>query len=115
MAGARREAEGRDDVVVPELIGMHWRRAREAADRADLLPTAGDPDRAPLSESGWPGGVVAGQEPAPGARVPRGTQVRLVFTRSSGPEGAGVREPRRPIRPQGSLRAEAHPDELPDS
>jgi hypothetical protein len=71
--------------------------ARQVLHSLHLHPMAADPDGPPLTELGWPAGVVVAQLPEPGTPVPTGSAIRLWVEPGSGP--AGVREPRRP-RPQ---------------
>jgi PASTA domain len=84
-------------VVLPDLVGMSVDGARQLLRSMHLQPMAADPDGPPLTEIGWPDGVVVAQLPDPGTPVPAGSGVRLWVER--GPGSAGVREPRRP-RPQ---------------
>lgn len=80
-------------VAVPNVIGMSWHQAWRALRGAGLVGVGPDPDGAPLSELSWPDGVVTDQSPESGAKVPRGSAVRLWLDRGG---GSGVREPRRP-------------------
>jgi beta-lactam-binding protein with PASTA domain len=63
-------------VVVPRLIGMEVEEARRAAAAAGLGLSVAGPD-------GSAGSRVASQQPAGGARVPRGTKVTVVLVTST--------------------------------
>lgn len=84
----RRSRSGRRRVAVPDVVGLTFLDARLRLAGRDLVgilhDLAADPD---------PEAAVTGQIPDPGARVPRGTPVRLWIDRDG---DAGVREPRRP-------------------
>ena len=96
-------------VVVPNVVGMTFPRAREALMDTGLSAASPDPDGPPLTALGWPEGTVVDQSPEAGARVPPGSAVRLWLDRPGG-GSAGVREPRRP-KP-GPRSARAVPDEF---
>ena len=56
-----------------------------------------DLDGPPLAAFGWPDSVVTDQVPEAGAKLSRGSTVTLYLERGG---GAGVREPRRRLRPR---------------
>ncbi|GAA4395890.1 PASTA domain-containing protein [Tsukamurella soli] len=85
--GRRRSAQE----TVPDVVGLAWPAARARIQAANLraVSAAGGPAPAATDE-GW---VVTDQSPESGARVIKGSVVRLWLR----PDGdAGVREPRRP-------------------
>jgi hypothetical protein len=91
-----REAQSRrrqSSVRVPNVVGVSWDDARQTLLEVGLVGVGPDPDGPPLGALGWPDGVVTDQSPESGAKVPRGSQVRLWLERGG---GSGVREPRRP-------------------
>ena len=79
----------RSNVVVPNVVGMTWDKARDVLRRKDLFGVSPDDD--PMQ---WSHAVVTDQSPESGAKVPVGSRVLLWVERGEG--GAGVREPRRP-------------------
>jgi hypothetical protein len=102
-AEAARSRRRRSSVVVPNVVGMPWDRAREVLLDKGLVAVGPDPDGLPLAALGWPGGTVTDQSPESGARVPAGSSVTLWLERGDG--SAGVREPRRPTPSPKSARA----------
>lgn len=96
------------DMPVPDVVGKPWREARRQLDECGPFPTSDDPDEPPLAALGWPGGVVASQDPPPGGSVSRGARVVLHLVKpDDNPGTAGVREPRRPMPPPSTLTVEA--------
>jgi hypothetical protein len=93
-----RELRRRANILVPDVVGQRRDRARDLLHEAGLVAVGADPDGPPLAATGWPHGVVIDQSPESGARVPRGTAVRLWLDSEEG--GSGVREPRRPVPPR---------------
>ena len=83
----------RGGVVVPNVVGMTFAEARDVLFQGNLLPLNADPDAMGTT---WGNGIVVDQIPEAGAKVPRGTQVRLWLEQQGGGGSAGVREPRRP-------------------
>jgi beta-lactam-binding protein with PASTA domain len=83
MAGAR--------VSVPDLTGFGWEEAREMARAAGFSPRAVGPDGQPVNGKG---GVVVGQAPESGRKVPHGSDLALRVAFGGGP--GGDREPREP-------------------
>lgn len=79
-------------VLVPNVIGMHWEKARDTLAGLGLIAAGPDPDGLPLAIAAQPGSVVSDQSPESGAKVPQGSTVTLWLDRGEG----GVREPRRP-------------------
>ncbi len=94
---AAREWRRRSTIVVPNVIGMSYEVARKILYEKGLVAESPDPDGPPLGALGWPDGVVADQSPESGAKVPRGSGVKLWIERGGGGGGAGVREPLRPL------------------
>jgi hypothetical protein len=92
VAGRARRRRRSSSVVVPNVIGMHWERARETLAGLGLVAAGPDPDGLPLAVAAQPGSVVSDQSPESGAKVPQGSTVTLWLDRGEG----GVREPRRP-------------------
>ncbi len=101
------EKRRRATVRVPAVIGLSWDDAREVLRECGLVAVGPDPDGPPLAALGWPSGVVTDQSPESGAKVPRGSSVRLWVERGGG--SAGVREPRRP-RPDPKSGRELRPE-----
>ncbi len=84
-----------EHVDVPRLVGLTVEEALLLGHRAGVVVTSRDVDGPPLAALTLPGvWVVVGQEPLPGARVPRAAAVVVDFEEQDG-EG-GVREPLRP-------------------
>ena len=79
-------------VVVPNVIGLPWEKARDTLADRGLVAAGPDPDGLPLAFAARPGSVVSDQSPESGAKVPQGSIVMLWLDRGEG----GVREPRRP-------------------
>jgi hypothetical protein len=85
----------RSTVAVPNVIGMSWDGARQVLFEHQLVAVGPDPDGPPLAAFGWPDGIVVGQSPESGAKVPPGSAI-ILWLESDGGGSAGVREPRRP-------------------
>jgi transposase-like protein len=86
-----RERRRASKVLVSNVIGLDWIRAREVLADSELVAINAQPDAPTAPESrGW---LVTDQSPESGSRVPAGAVVRL-WLRGDG--DAGVREPRRP-------------------
>jgi transposase-like protein len=85
-----RERRRRSSVVVPNVVGMSWDKARDLLRANRLIGVGPNKDGLPL---GWPSGVVVDQSPEAGAKVQTGSSIRLWVQRGG---GSGVREPRRP-------------------
>lgn len=91
----------RSSIVVPMVIGMSWRDARQALLDKGLTAVGADPDAPPLLPLEWADTVVTDQSPESGAKVPPGSAVTLWSERGG---GSGVREPRRPKPVPGQAR-----------
>jgi transposase-like protein len=78
-------------VLVPNVVGLEWIKARDVLAVEGLTAINAQPDSPTDPASG--GWVVTDQSPEAGARVRAGSVVRL-WLRGDG--DAGVREPRRP-------------------
>ncbi|SOJ55258.1 hypothetical protein MSIMFB_02747 [Mycobacterium simulans] len=78
------------NVTVPNVVGLHWIKAREVLDDKGLVAINAQPDKPVPTDPGW---IVIDQSPESGARVHAGSVIRLWLI---GDGGAGVREPRRP-------------------
>jgi hypothetical protein len=89
-----RDFRRRSSVRVPAVVGMTWADANGALREVGLLAVGWDTDGLPLDDAA-PSGVVTDQSPESGAKVPRGSSVRLWLYYGDG-GSAGVREPRRP-------------------
>ena len=83
----------RGSVVVPNVVGMAFSEAISALFHANLLAMNADPDANAMT---WGDRNVVDQIPEAGAKVPKGTQVRLWLEARGNGGSAGVREPRRP-------------------
>jgi PASTA domain len=94
-----------DVAIVPAVVGLTVHDAIEYADWAGV-GIGRDPDGPPLSELVYPGDefVVTSQTPPPGTRLRRYETVSVEWS-SVGGDGAGVREPRRPLPPTVRLAA----------
>src|SRR5262249_37203128 len=80
------------------LVGLTVESARALARDAGLKLAAEDPDGPPLVAFTWPGvWMVTAQRPAPGSVLHRKGTVVVDFEPGTPGEGAGVREPRRPL------------------
>ncbi len=114
MARSRRKiAEGPvpDRIAIPDLVGTIVAGALRQAELVGFTLVIADPpaELSSLQMSGrW---VVANQEPAAGSTRFRGDTV-VVTLRRDGGDGAGDREPRRPLPPR--LAARAALDDLDD-
>jgi hypothetical protein len=102
---AARDRRRRSTMVVPGVIGLTWDDARTVLLERGLVGVGPDPDGPPVTAQGWPRGVVADQSPESGAKVPRGSAVRLWVERGG---GSGEREPRRPKPVSGTGREMHH-------
>jgi hypothetical protein len=78
-------------VLVPNVVGLEWIKAREVLAAEGLTAINAQPDIP--TDPGTEGWVVTDQSPESGARVRAGSIIRL-WLRGDG--DAGVREPRRP-------------------
>ena len=81
---------GRRRVTVPDVVGLTFLDARARLAERGVVGVHHDPT---VIEAGDADATVTDQSPESGARVPRGSSVRLWTGRGG---GAGVREPRRP-------------------
>ena len=102
-----------DDVaVVPAVVGLTVRDAIESAGWAKV-GIGRSPDGPPLESLVYPCDefVVTSQAPPPGTRLRRYETVIVEWAPIRG-DGAGVREPRRPLPPTLSMQAAR---ELPDT
>lgn len=108
-----RKLRRRSMVRVPRVIGMSVDDAERTLANAGLAAGSWDPDGRPLAVVAWPNGVVTAQAPEHGARVPRGTVVKLWVERDGG-GNAGVREPRRP-KPSPRSGREVLPEPVDDA
>jgi hypothetical protein len=92
-------ARPRGTIRVPQVVGLGWTEARDVLIDCGLIGIAAE-DGADVAT-----GVVSDQSPEAGAKVARGSVVRL-WVRSAGDGGSGgVREPRRPSPAPKSGRA----------
>ena len=85
-------------VLVPNVIGLSWRKAQEVLGESSLVAVDADPALA----TSQPDSVITDQIPESGAIASVGSSVRLWRKRGGG--SAGVREPRRPKPPPRSAR-----------
>lgn len=83
----------RSTVRVPDVVGMTRDEACVRLNGSELRVISADRDGLSIDQVGLPGSVVKDQVPESGAKVPRGSSVRLWLDDGGGP---GVREPRRP-------------------
>lgn len=94
IESSARDFRRRSNVRVPAVVGMTWADADGALRDVGLLAVGWDTNGLPLDDAA-PSGVVTDQSPESGAKVPRGSSVRLWLYYGDG-GSAGVREPRRP-------------------
>jgi hypothetical protein len=87
-------------VVVPDVIGEHFLRAREVAQAAGLTLASPDPDGPPISSLVWPGDpIIASQSPAPGTTLHENDSLRVWLRSDLGPELARKSaDPSPPVR-----------------
>ena len=106
--GMERGGEGeRRQAVVPMLVGLSVREARDAGNQAGVVIVSADVDGPPLGALTWPGvWIVTTQRPVPGTQVSRWENVVIEFEELRGGEHAGDREPRIPPTGPGALAAE---------
>lgn len=104
-----------DVVTVPNVVGLLLDQARRVAGDAGVVLAQPDPDGPPLGALTWPGEYrVTGQSLPAGARVWRWDSLVVEWVAvDRGGDGAGVREPRRPIPPV-DMMAAPMPDGGPD-
>jgi beta-lactam-binding protein with PASTA domain len=99
-----REKRRASTVVVPNVVGFEWVKARDVLNDKRLVAINADPDTPTVpGDRGW---IVTNQSPESGARVRPGSVIRLWL---NGDGGAGVREPRRP-RPTPRSAREMRPE-----
>ncbi|GGB27429.1 hypothetical protein GCM10011492_17210 [Flexivirga endophytica] len=97
-----------DIVEVPDVVGLHVRDAARVAYVAGLKLAQPDPDGPPLAALTWPDDYwITEQEPPAGSSSWRWDP--LVVHWSASPGQTGVREPRRPSPPAGTLAGEIDP------
>ncbi len=106
-----RPLQAGDDVVAPDVVGLSLADGCRVAGEAGVTLAQPDPDGPPLGALTWPGEyVITGQGLQPGTSMKLWDSL-VVSWRKVGPttpdDPAGVREPRHPLRPNGSLTAEA--------
>ncbi len=95
-----------DIVTVPDVVGLPMEEARKVASAAGVVLTQPDSDGPPLAALTWPGDfLVTGQTPGVGTRLWRWDSVVVSWRAVNGGDGAGVREPRRPIPSQDTFAA----------
>ncbi|HEU5006910.1 MAG TPA: PASTA domain-containing protein [Jatrophihabitantaceae bacterium] len=94
IESSARNFRRRSTVRVPGVVGMTWAEANGALRDVGLLAVGWDANGLPLDDTA-PTGVVTDQSPESGAKVPRGSSIRLWLYYGDG-GSAGVREPRRP-------------------
>ena len=94
IESSARNFRRRSAVRVPAVIGMTWVEAHGALRDVGLLAVGWDANGLPLDDTAS-SGVVTDQSPESGAKVPRGSSIRLWLYYGDG-GSAGVREPRRP-------------------
>ena len=99
-------------VIVPFLVGLGWREARDAGFAGGFHVSGPDPDGPPLASLGWPGGVIVAQQPDAGTRVRRGDVV-TVWIDKRRPGDAGDREPSMPPQPSRSNTQRISPRNTP--
>ena len=103
-----------DVVVVPDVVGMTFDRARSVAIDAGVVLAQPDPDGPPLSALVWPGvWFITTQDPAPGSQLYRWDSVLVSCRNARGDGPAGVREPLRPLPDPDELSAEKTPEDDP--
>jgi hypothetical protein len=101
--GSIRRGDGAlgDNVIVPDFCGQQALNAWLAGHDVGVLLQGPDPDSPdPVMD-----GIVVAQQPLPDALVPKWTPV-TVWVRLNPGDGSGVREPRDPVPPLRTLRAE---------
>jgi len=109
-----RPLQAGDNVVAPDVVGLSRADAFRVASEAGVALAPPDPDGPPLTALTWPGEyVITGQALQAGTAM-KWMESLVVSWRKLGPaatpgDPSGVREPRRPRRPTGSLAAEAQP------
>lgn len=107
MARSRRQTEPApvpDRIAIPDLVGAIVVGAQRQAELTGFTLVIADPPADPATlrmSARW---VVATQEPPAGSTRFRGDTV-LVTLRRDGGDGAGDREPRRPVPPRLAARA----------
>lgn len=112
MARSRRQTESDpvpDRIVIPDLVGAIVIGAQRQAELTGFTLVIADPPADPATlrmSARW---VVDGQEPPAGASRFRGDTV-VVTLRRDGGDGAGDREPRRPVPPRLAARAPLEDD-----
>ncbi|GAB3487297.1 PASTA domain-containing protein [Flexivirga lutea] len=95
-------------VEVPDVVGLHVRDAARVAHVAGLKLAQPDPDGPPMTALTWPDDYwITEQQPPAGSSSRRWDP--LVVHWSASPGQAGVREPRRPSAPIGTLTGEIDP------
>jgi hypothetical protein len=95
-----------DVVMVPDVVGLLLADAVQLAHDAGVVLAQPDPDGPPLAALTWPGDfLVTKQSPQPGVRLWRWDAVVVGWSPVDRGDGAGVREPRRPIPPLNSMAA----------
>ncbi len=98
-----------EDSLAPDLVGLH---PDDAAQRCLERGLELDIENVELVSSYWGHDQpwrVTEQLPRPGQRM-SSPAVVVQVSLSDRPDGAGVREPRRPLPPDGPLRAAGHRD-----
>lgn len=107
MARSRRQTAPEpvpDRIVIPDLVGAIVVGAQRQAELTGFTLVIADPPADPATlrmSARW---VVAAQEPPGGSSRFRGDTVVITLRRDGG-DGAGDREPRRPVPPRLAARA----------
>jgi hypothetical protein len=82
-------------VIVPDLVGEHFLRAREVGEDADLTLANPDPYGPPISPLVWPEDpIIESQSPAPGSTLYENDSLRVWLRSDLGPDLA-----RKPVDP----------------
>jgi beta-lactam-binding protein with PASTA domain len=86
---AQDEQRAADRVVVPNVVGEHFLRAREIAQTAGLTLANPDPDGPPISSIAWPRNpIIQSQSPAPGSVSYRKDSLRIWLRQGLEPDMA---------------------------
>jgi hypothetical protein len=79
-----------DVVIVPDVVGLPFLRARELASDAGLCLANPDPDGPPIGAIVWPNNpTIQRQHPEPGCRIARWESLRVWLRSDLEPHTAG--------------------------
>lgn len=99
--------------VVPTLVGLEVRDAREVCGKLGLVVASADPDGPSIGSLSWPGQFdVTAQDPEPDRVVERASFITVSFRRRNGGASADDRLPESP--PPSHLVARAEPEPPPN-